>query len=190
MVSDVVLPPCSKVIKVFDGRALFKFAMQPAGRQSVSTSAWRGSAYRCRVHYVPIAGFRDPQHETDLTATVDPFGGSFFMERLTQDLIDKARELIREVEDMRKSGGGLGSGPGRPGPIPPKAVVPPPAQSSPIGARTGRPEGVEGTGPAAVPGSAAASRAASALLETGTRGWCGMWVASQCTHCASDCAWL
>ena len=40
------------------------------------------------------------QHETDLTHTVDPFGGSYFMERLTQDLAAKARELIQEVESL------------------------------------------------------------------------------------------
>ncbi|MHA0111951.1 methylmalonyl-CoA mutase family protein, partial [Klebsiella pneumoniae] len=40
------------------------------------------------------------QHETDITATVDPFGGSYFMERLTQDLIDKARTIIQEVEGL------------------------------------------------------------------------------------------
>ncbi len=40
------------------------------------------------------------QHETDLTSTVDPFGGSYFMERLTQDLIDKARTIIQEVESF------------------------------------------------------------------------------------------
>jgi len=40
------------------------------------------------------------QHETDLTSTVDPFGGSYFMERLTQDLIDKARAIIQEVESF------------------------------------------------------------------------------------------
>jgi len=40
------------------------------------------------------------QSETDITATVDPFGGSFFMERLTQDLVDKARGIIREVEEL------------------------------------------------------------------------------------------
>jgi hypothetical protein len=65
-------PPCTQVLKVFDGRALFKFAMEPAGRQAVSTKAWRGSAYRCRVHYIPIAGFRDPQHNTDLTFLFAP----------------------------------------------------------------------------------------------------------------------
>ena len=40
------------------------------------------------------------QHETDITATVDPFGGSYFMEKLTQDLIDKARSIIDEVESF------------------------------------------------------------------------------------------
>ena len=34
----------------------------------------------------------------------------------------------------------------------------------------------------------AASRAASALLATGTRAARGRWRASHCTHCASDCA--
>ena len=40
------------------------------------------------------------QHETDITATVDPFGGSYFMEKLTQDLIDKARGIINEVDSF------------------------------------------------------------------------------------------
>lgn len=40
------------------------------------------------------------QHETDITHTVDPFGGSYFMERLTDDLISKARSIITEVEDL------------------------------------------------------------------------------------------
>ncbi len=44
------------------------------------------------------------QHETDLTKTVDPFGGSFFMESLTLDLMQKAREYLKEIED---SGGML-----------------------------------------------------------------------------------
>jgi methylmalonyl-CoA mutase len=40
------------------------------------------------------------QHETDITATVDPLGGSYFIESLTQGLVDKARALIKEVEDL------------------------------------------------------------------------------------------
>ena len=36
--------------------------------------------------------------ETGVTRTIDPLAGSYFMEKLTADLADKARELIREVE--------------------------------------------------------------------------------------------
>lgn len=38
------------------------------------------------------------QEETDITHTVDPFGGSYFMESLTIDLISKAKELMNEIE--------------------------------------------------------------------------------------------
>src|ERR671911_554827 len=37
-------------------------------------------------------------HETDLTKTVDPLGGSWYVEKLTRELEDKAWELIQEVE--------------------------------------------------------------------------------------------
>jgi methylmalonyl-CoA mutase len=39
------------------------------------------------------------QEETDICHTVDPFGGSYFMERLTQDLADKARSIMKEIDD-------------------------------------------------------------------------------------------
>ncbi len=38
------------------------------------------------------------QEETDITKTVDPFGGSYFMESLTLDLAEKAREIMAEIE--------------------------------------------------------------------------------------------
>ncbi|OGQ17144.1 MAG: methylmalonyl-CoA mutase, partial [Deltaproteobacteria bacterium RBG_16_71_12] len=38
--------------------------------------------------------------ETGITDVVDPWGGSFMMERLTTDLADQARALIAEVEGM------------------------------------------------------------------------------------------
>ncbi|MBI1944447.1 MAG: methylmalonyl-CoA mutase [Deltaproteobacteria bacterium] len=38
--------------------------------------------------------------ETGITDVVDPWGGSFLMERLTAELADKARALIAEVEAM------------------------------------------------------------------------------------------
>ena len=39
------------------------------------------------------------QEETGITKVVDPWGGSYMMESLTQDIADKARELIGEVEE-------------------------------------------------------------------------------------------
>ena len=38
------------------------------------------------------------QEETGITRVVDPWGGSYMMENLTQDIADKAWELIEEVE--------------------------------------------------------------------------------------------
>lgn len=38
------------------------------------------------------------QEEAGLTPVIDPWGGSYFMESLTQNLVDKARELIEEIE--------------------------------------------------------------------------------------------
>jgi methylmalonyl-CoA mutase len=40
------------------------------------------------------------QHETGITRTVDPWGGSYFMESLTHALARKALSLIEEVEAM------------------------------------------------------------------------------------------
>ncbi len=40
------------------------------------------------------------QQEAGICEVVDPWGGSFYVERLTQQLADKARALIAEVEDM------------------------------------------------------------------------------------------
>ncbi|MFC5411218.1 methylmalonyl-CoA mutase [Larkinella bovis] len=40
------------------------------------------------------------QHETDVTAVVDPWGGSYYVESLTDQLIQKAWALIQEVEAL------------------------------------------------------------------------------------------
>jgi len=40
------------------------------------------------------------QHETGVTDVVDPFGGSYFMERLTHDLAERARAVIAEVDAL------------------------------------------------------------------------------------------
>lgn len=40
------------------------------------------------------------QKETGVTGFVDPTGGSYYVERLTQELIDEAWKLIQEVEEL------------------------------------------------------------------------------------------
>ncbi|GAB3896403.1 methylmalonyl-CoA mutase [Spirosoma agri] len=40
------------------------------------------------------------QHETDITRAVDPWGGSYYVEFLTNELIEKAWALIDEVEQL------------------------------------------------------------------------------------------
>ncbi|MFG1500214.1 methylmalonyl-CoA mutase [Halobacteriovorax sp. XZX-3] len=39
------------------------------------------------------------QEETGITNTVDPWGGSYMMETLTKEIADKARSLIKEIEE-------------------------------------------------------------------------------------------
>ena len=40
------------------------------------------------------------QEETKITKTVDPWGGSYYVETLTNDIAEKAWELIQEVEEL------------------------------------------------------------------------------------------
>ena len=40
------------------------------------------------------------QHETDITKVVDPWGGSYYVETLTNELADRAWALIQEVEEL------------------------------------------------------------------------------------------
>lgn len=40
------------------------------------------------------------QDETDITKVVDPWGGSYYVETLTNEIAEKAWELIEEVEEM------------------------------------------------------------------------------------------
>ena len=40
------------------------------------------------------------QEETGITQVVDPFGGSYMMESLTDELVQRASEIIDEVEDL------------------------------------------------------------------------------------------
>ncbi len=40
------------------------------------------------------------QHETDVTRAVDPWGGSYYVEFLTKELVEKAGALMEEVEQL------------------------------------------------------------------------------------------
>lgn len=40
------------------------------------------------------------QEETGMTDVADPFGGSYYVEKLTDELIDKAWDLIEEIEEL------------------------------------------------------------------------------------------
>ncbi|MEK3934286.1 methylmalonyl-CoA mutase [Sporosarcina sp. FSL W7-1349] len=40
------------------------------------------------------------QEETLMTKVIDPWGGSYYVEKLTDELIEKAWELIEEIEDL------------------------------------------------------------------------------------------
>jgi methylmalonyl-CoA mutase N-terminal domain/subunit len=49
-------------------------------------------------------------HETGVTDTVDPFGGSYYVEHLTDEIEKKAREIMDRVEDMGGSVAAIESG--------------------------------------------------------------------------------
>ena len=40
------------------------------------------------------------QHETNISKTIDPWGGSHYVEKLTKEIADKAWKLIEEVENL------------------------------------------------------------------------------------------
>jgi len=40
------------------------------------------------------------QNETDITKAIDPWAGSYYVEKLTQEIADKAWKLIEEVEEL------------------------------------------------------------------------------------------
>jgi Protein of unknown function (DUF3108) len=67
--------PCQGAIKVLmEGRGRFDFVMHPDGEARLSGPAYRGLGQRCRVDYLPIGGFHDPQEPAELTflfATTD-----------------------------------------------------------------------------------------------------------------------
>ena len=51
-----------------------------------------------------------PQYVTGVTDTIDPLGGSYYVENLTSELERKAQEYIDRVEDMGGSVAAIESG--------------------------------------------------------------------------------
>mmetsp|Transcript_1602 Transcript_1602/g.2843 ORF Transcript_1602/g.2843 Transcript_1602/m.2843 type:complete len:753 (+) Transcript_1602:193-2451(+) len=50
------------------------------------------------------------QEETDVCKVADPWGGSYFMEQLTEDLYQKAKGIMKEVEDLGGMTAAINSG--------------------------------------------------------------------------------
>ena len=57
-------------------------------------------ADRLQRSHRPQHPARSSQQETGVTRTVDPLGGSYYVERLTAELAERARTLIAEVEEL------------------------------------------------------------------------------------------
>ena len=72
------------------------------GTQSLHTNSL-DEAYALPSEHAVTLALRTQQilaHETGVTATADPFGGSYFVERLTLDLEAGARDYIRQIDEM------------------------------------------------------------------------------------------
>ncbi len=76
------------------------FAMAVAGVKAMEISAF-DEAFRTPSDTAHLVGLRTQQIvglETDVTGSVDPFGGSYFMEGLTDDMEHKILNRVREFE--------------------------------------------------------------------------------------------
>ncbi len=72
------------------------------GTQSLHTNAYDEALALPSDHAARIARNTQLilQHETGVMDTIDPLGGSYFVESLTHQLAHKARALIQEISDM------------------------------------------------------------------------------------------
>lgn len=81
--------------------AIEMMAASAAGLQSVFTAAY-DEAYSIPTESSARTALRTQQivaHETDMAKTVDPLGGSYFVESLTADMEDKILETIDSIEE-------------------------------------------------------------------------------------------
>jgi methylmalonyl-CoA mutase N-terminal domain/subunit len=81
--------------------AIEMMAASAAGLQSVFTAAY-DEAYSIPTEESSRVALRTQQiaaHETDMAKTVDPLGGSYFVESLTDDMEDKILEILDEIDE-------------------------------------------------------------------------------------------
>ncbi len=64
---------CNKRLQIFDGKARYDLVLSPKGAKQINASGYKGTAYICRVKYVPIAGHKagKKDDENELAAAND-----------------------------------------------------------------------------------------------------------------------
>jgi methylmalonyl-CoA mutase N-terminal domain/subunit len=82
--------------------ALQALAAVMGGAQSLHTNSL-DEAWALPTEFAATLALRTQQilaHETGVANTVDPFGGSYFVETLTNEIEDAARKYIRKIDEM------------------------------------------------------------------------------------------
>ena len=97
-VSLTVQQPLNNIIRV----AIQALAGVLGGTQSLHCDGY-DEALALPTERAALLALRTQQiiaHETGVANTVDPLGGSYFVERLTKDIEDEAWEYIRKIDEM------------------------------------------------------------------------------------------
>ncbi len=97
-VSLTVQQPINNIIRV----AIQALAGVLGGTQSLHCDGY-DEALALPTERAALIALRTQQiiaHETGVTNTVDPLGGSYFVERLTKDLEEEAWEYFRKIDEM------------------------------------------------------------------------------------------
>ncbi len=97
-VSLTVQQPLNNIVRV----AIQALAGVLGGTQSLHCDGY-DEALALPTERAALIALRTQQiiaHETGVTNTVDPLGGSYFIERLTSDIEEEAWEYIRKIDEM------------------------------------------------------------------------------------------
>jgi methylmalonyl-CoA mutase len=95
-VSLTAKQPLNNVVRT----AIEALAAVLGGTQSLHTNAWDEAIALPSDQAARVARATQLilQHETGIPEVIDPLGGSYFVERLTADLVEQARTLIEEID--------------------------------------------------------------------------------------------